>query len=91
MEGHEDYDEAKYAKLVSDYYGTNHKVLKVKPDIANNIYLLARQFDEPLNDSSMLPAFLVSKMISKYCKVAIGGDGADEMFGGYITISVYIS
>ena len=83
LEGHQDYDESKYAKLVSDFYGTNHTVLEVQPDIVENIYLLARQFDEPLNDSSMFPAFLVSKMISKYCKVAVGGDGADEIFGGY--------
>lgn len=83
MEGHKDFDEAGHAKLISDYYGTNHTVLEVKPDIVNNVYLLARQFDEPLNDSSMFPSFLVSKMISKYCKVAIGGDGADEIFGGY--------
>ena len=83
MEGHKNFDEAGYAKLISDYYGTNHTVLEVKPDIVNNIYLLAKQFDEPLNDSSMFPAFLVSKMISKHCKVAIGGDGADELFGGY--------
>ena len=83
IEGHQDYDEAKYAKLVSDFYGTNHTVLEVQPDIVENIYLLARQFDEPLNDSSMFPAFSVSKIISNYCKVAIGGDGADEIFGGY--------
>ena len=83
IEGHKEFDEAGYAKLISDFYGTNHTVLEVKPDIVNNIFLLARQFDEPLNDSSMFPAFLVSKMVSKYCKVAIGGDGADELFGGY--------
>ena len=44
---------------------------------------LACQFDEPMIDSSMIPTYMLSKEIKKFCTVALGGDGGDELFGGY--------
>lgn len=80
---HKKYDETAHARLVAQHFGTDHTELQItdiSPDLLDD---LASQFDEPLNDSSMIPTFLVSKLIRKYCKVAIGGDGGDELFGGY--------
>jgi asparagine synthase (glutamine-hydrolysing) len=83
FDGYGNYDETGYARLIADHFGTEHIELQAGstgPDILN---LLARQYDEPLNDSSMIPTFLVSQLVRQHCKVALGGDGGDEMFGGY--------
>jgi asparagine synthase (glutamine-hydrolysing) len=46
---------------------------------------LAIQFDEPIADSSMIPTYLLAKTVSQHCKVVVGGDGGDELFGGYLS------
>jgi asparagine synthase (glutamine-hydrolysing) len=79
------YNEAPFAKLVSDYFGTHHTELAAKPATFEILPELARQFDEPMCDSSMVPTYLVSKLIREHCTVALGGDGGDELFGGYPT------
>ncbi|MET3908974.1 asparagine synthase (glutamine-hydrolyzing) [Bradyrhizobium sp. S3.3.6] len=83
LQGHDKYDESRFARLVANHFGTEHIELEAgdtSPDILN---LLARQYDEPIFDSSMVPTFLVSRLVRQHCTVALGGDGADEMFGGY--------
>jgi len=77
------FDETQYARLISKKFNTEHTELdasSVEPDL---LIKLARQFDEPIVDSSMIPTFLVSQLVQKHCKVVLGGDGADELFGGY--------
>lgn len=76
-------DERKHARLIANYFGTEHIELEAKPATADIITKLARQFDEPIIDSSMIPTYLVSHLVSQHCKVALGGDGGDELFGGY--------
>ena len=81
--GHGAYDEGPYAKIVADHFGTEHHELVAEPASLDLLPALVHQFDEPLADSSMLPTFLVSQMIRPHCTVALGGDGGDELFGGY--------
>ncbi len=81
--GHGRYDEGPHARLVADFVGAMHTELPIEDAGADVLPALARQFDEPLADSSMLPTFLLSKLIHQHAKVALGGDGGDELFGGY--------
>jgi len=83
--GEGQYNEAPFAKLVSNYFGTHHTELAAQPATFEILPELARQFDEPMCDSSMVPTYLVSKLIREHCTVALGGDGGDELFGGYPT------
>lgn len=79
------YNELSYAKIVADYFGTDHTEFIVKPEKFNIIDELSNQFDEPFADSSLIPTYYVSKMTRNYVKVALSGDGGDELFGGYST------
>lgn len=81
--GHGAYDETEHARLVANHFGTKHTELVPKPTGADLLFRLARQFDEPMVDSSMIPTFLVSQLVRQSCTVALGGDGGDELFGGY--------
>ena len=77
------YDESKHARFIADYFRTEHTEIQADSASVELLPLFARQYDEPIIDSSMVPMFLVSQCIRQYCTVAIGGDGADELFGGY--------
>jgi asparagine synthase (glutamine-hydrolysing) len=81
--GHGSYDETQHARLIAKHFGTEHVELEAAPSTVDLLPLLARQFDEPMVDSSMIPTYLVSQLIRKHCTVALGGDGGDELFGGY--------
>ena len=81
--GHGKLDETEHARLISQYFGTQHTELIADQATADLLPQLAQQFDEPMADSSMIPTFLVSKLVRRECNVALGGDGGDELFGGY--------
>jgi asparagine synthase (glutamine-hydrolysing) len=81
--GYGTYDEGPYAKIVASAFGTEHCELAAEPASVQLLPELARQFDEPMCDSSMIPTYLVSKLIRRQATVALGGDGGDELFGGY--------
>lgn len=81
--GHGKLDETPHARLIARHFGTNHTELNAEPTSADLLPILARQFDEPMVDSSMIPTFLVSHLVRQHCTVALGGDGGDELFGGY--------
>lgn len=81
--GHVKYDETQHARLIARHFGTYHEELEAEPTTVELLPKLARQFDEPLVDSSMIPTYLVTQLIRRHCTVALGGDGGDELFGGY--------
>ena len=79
----QDYDELRYARQVAERCGTEHYELIVTPDAVDLVEDLAWFLDEPFGDSSALPTFLVSRLASRFVKVALSGDGGDELFAGY--------
>lgn len=81
--GHGKLDETEHARLIARHFGTRHTELMAEDATADLLPYLARQFDEPIVDSSMIPTFLVSRLVRQHCTVALGGDGGDELFGGY--------
>lgn len=81
--GHAALDETEHARLIARHFGTRHTELMAEPATADLLPRLAHQFDEPMVDSSMIPTFLVSQLVRQQCTVALGGDGGDELFGGY--------
>jgi asparagine synthase (glutamine-hydrolysing) len=79
------FDELADARLVAERYGTVHRELVLRPDAALLLPRLAEVFDEPFADSSALPTYLVSQLAAEDVKVALSGEGGDELFGGYYT------
>jgi asparagine synthase (glutamine-hydrolysing) len=79
------FDELADARLVAQRYGTQHRELVLRPDAASLLPALADAFDEPFADSSALPTYLVSQLAASDVKVALSGEGGDELFGGYYT------
>lgn len=81
--GQGQHDESSHARLVAGHFGTDHTELMAEPTVVSLMPDLARQFDEPIVDSSMIPTLMVSNLVRQHCTVALGGDGGDELFGGY--------
>ena len=79
------FDELGDARSVASMYGTRHEELTLRPDAALLLPRLAETFDEPFADSSALPTYLVSELAARHVKVALSGEGGDELFGGYYT------
>ena len=77
------YDESIYANVIADYFSTEHHEIRINYPSIEILEKIKNSFDEPLADSSTIPSFLLFSELAKFCKVAIGGDGSDEIFGGY--------
>jgi asparagine synthase (glutamine-hydrolysing) len=80
---HPQYNEAEYANAVAKHLGTDHHQEIVKPDPALILQELAASLDQPFADSSYIPTYLLAKYARQEVIVALGGDGGDEVFGGY--------
>lgn len=78
------FDETNYAELVANKYKTNHTSFKLSnDDLLGSLFEMLDYIDEPFADSSALAVFILSNQTKKHVTVALSGDGADEMFGGY--------
>jgi asparagine synthase (glutamine-hydrolysing) len=79
------FDETKYAKLVADRFKTNHTVFSLtNDDLFSVLFNVLDYIDEPFADSSALAVYILSMHTRKHVTVALSGDGADEMFAGYM-------
>ncbi|GAC1527250.1 MAG: asparagine synthase (glutamine-hydrolyzing) [Chloroflexota bacterium] len=84
------FDESRFARLVAHHLGTRHHeltvtanmMLDVVPDIMNVL-------DEPMADASVIPSYVLSRFARQHVKVALGGDGGDELFAGYSTFQAH--
>ena len=75
-------DETKYAKVIAETFGTNHREIFVdlKPSL---LPIVTWHLDEPIADIAALPTYLMAKETKKHVTVVLTGDGGDEVFGGY--------
>jgi asparagine synthase (glutamine-hydrolysing) len=80
------FDETRYAQQVAEAYGTEHIELDLNPeqDLLAAIHELAYYCDEPNADSGALPVWFLSRLTKASATVALSGEGADELFGGYL-------
>jgi len=89
---YEQFDEAPYAKLVAQRYGTDHHELAISPSLTKLMPEVLWHLDEP-SDPLSVCIYLISKLARQNIKVVLGGDGGDELFGGYDRYygNVYVS
>jgi asparagine synthase (glutamine-hydrolysing) len=78
-----EHNELSHARIVADLVGSNHREQVVEPPSPDMIEGLCWHFDEPFGDSSAVPTWAVSRLARQRVKVALSGDGGDELFGGY--------
>jgi len=79
----DDFNEAHYARIVAQKFGTDHHEMILEPDVVQTVEHVTSSLEEPFGDSSMLPTYYVSQMARKHVTVALSGDGGDEIFAGY--------
>jgi asparagine synthase (glutamine-hydrolysing) len=86
----QEFNEAPYARMVAEKFGTDHHELIVEPDVFETVETLTSSLEEPFGDSSMLPTYYVSQLARKHVTVALSGDGGDEIFGGYDRYAIHL-
>jgi asparagine synthase (glutamine-hydrolysing) len=79
----EAFNEAHHAKQVANFLRTNHHEEILNPDPTVVIEKISQVLDQPFADSSIVPTYLLAKFARENLIVALGGDGGDEVFGGY--------
>ena len=87
----QDFNEATYARMVAERFGTDHHELIVNPNIEETTDSLTRMQEEPFADSSALPTFYICRLARQNVTVALSGDGGDELFAGYDRYRVHLN
>ena len=84
------FDESGFARAVATHLGTTHRELILEPEMLGGVLpLLGDALDEPFADPSIIPTYLLSRFARDHVKVALGGDGGDELFAGYPTVQAH--
>ena len=84
------FDESGYARQVAQHLGTDHSELILEPHLLTDLVpKITALLDEPLADASIIPTFFLSQFARRSVKVALGGDGGDELFAGYPTLQAH--
>jgi asparagine synthase (glutamine-hydrolysing) len=80
------FNEQPYADFVARHFHTRHRVITAdEPSMREALQILAGHLDEPLADPAVIPTYLLSRFARRHIKVALSGEGSDELFGGYPT------
>ncbi len=80
------FNEEPYADFVARHFHTRHRVVTAdEPSMREALQILAGHLDEPLADPAVIPTYLLSRFARQHIKVALSGEGSDELFGGYPT------
>ena len=77
------FNELRYARIVANCFKTNHREFLVKPDAIDLLPKLVWHYDQPFADSSAIPTYCLAQLTREHVKVALTGDGGDELFAGY--------
>jgi asparagine synthase (glutamine-hydrolysing) len=84
------FDESRYARMAAKHLGSEHHELTITSGMMLDLIPRLMDFlDEPLGDSSLIPTYFLSRFAREHVKVALGGDGGDEMFAGYPTLQAH--
>jgi asparagine synthase (glutamine-hydrolysing) len=85
------FDESRYFRRAASFFETeHHEEVLAPPKLIDILPEVASILDEPLADASIMPTYLLSRFTKGYVKVALGGDGGDELFAGYPTYQAFL-
>lgn len=85
------FDESSHARAMSAHLGLEHvEETLTEQTLLDVVDEVLEKLDEPLGDHSIVPTYLLARLAARHVKVALGGDGADELFGGYPTYRAHV-
>lgn len=83
-------NELPYARKVAEFIGTDHHEFEVTANDLKYYPEIIKAMDEPIGELALLPTFMLSKYAKKKATVVLAGEGADELFGGYLRHQIFL-